>query len=297
MVGLIAATLPSDRRPLRIENENEEKKVKGEKEKTQELAAHAQVVGSLWRSSCVGWRGDRMRRRGKIDHWERGGALLVEKFEREGPPSVARRVGATERGMREEWKDKGERERATIEPRPALPTFPLLSTRGNAFPTKMGARHTTFQMFWRRRNFEHLVPQEVEENTWRASRDTSFLLRRARERALFRVRSGKMSCGHPRSGQGEEEEKEKKNDCCPSTNHLFLPACFYLSNDDDDDSILFVKGGEYLERSFTISKEETSLHYGTSSTRQSAAPKSNAEEAYAQRHPVLVRLNALTKRK
>ena len=69
---MIAATLPSDRRPLRIENENEEKKVKGEKEKTQELAAHAQVVGSLWRSSCVGWRGDRMRRRGKIDHWERG---------------------------------------------------------------------------------------------------------------------------------------------------------------------------------------------------------------------------------
>ena len=99
---MIAATLPSDRRPLRIENENEEKKSLGEKEKTQELAAHAQVVGSLWRSSCVGWRGDRMRRRGKIDHWERGGALLVEKFEREGPPSVARRVGATERGMREE---------------------------------------------------------------------------------------------------------------------------------------------------------------------------------------------------
>ena len=272
------------------------KKSLGEKEKTQELAAHAQVVGSLWRSSCVGWRGDRMRRRGKIDHWERG-ELCSSRNSREKVLPRLPGVWAPRRGEWERNERTKERERATIEPRPALPTFPLLSTRGNAFPTKMGARHTTFQMFWRRRNFEHLVPQEVEENTWRASRDTSFLLRRARERALFRVRSGKMSCGHPRSGQGEEEEKEKKSDCCPSTNHLFLPACFYLSNDDDDDSILFVKGGEYLERSFTISKEETSLHYGTSSTRQSAAPKSNAEEAYAQRHPVLVRLNALTKRK
>ena len=152
-------------------------------------------------------------------------------------------------------------------------------------------------MFWRRRNFEHLVPQEVERTPDEQVEIRVFFFV-APERELF-FESAPVKCPAAIHGpaKAKKKKKKKKNDCCPSTNHLFLPACFYLSNDDDDDSILFVKGGEYLERSFTISKEETSLHYGTSSTRQSAAPKSNAEEAYAQRHPVLVRLNALTKRK
>ena len=102
MVGLIAATLPPDRRPLRIENENEEKKKfrgKGKNPRAGSTCAGRRLP--LAEQLC-GLEGRQDEEERKDRSLGEGGALLVEKFEREGPPSVARRVGATERGMREE---------------------------------------------------------------------------------------------------------------------------------------------------------------------------------------------------